>query len=61
MIVLSFKFTCQVCGNDKDFYAMPCDQLVNNGQDTVQSLTEFLLRCKKCGQKYRLKYSLERV
>jgi len=57
MIRLTIDFHCPLCGQNKDFYAMPMDKAVGKN-DTVPSLTDYLLRCKKCKKKFVLKYEI---
>lgn len=58
MIVLNIKFSCKFCGQHEEWYAMPTDT-VTPGNEVVQSLTDYILRCKKCGQKYLLSYNIK--
>lgn len=61
LINLTFKYTCSVprC-NHTDFYCMPCDEKAPNGED-IKSNTKFLLRCKKCNQKYLLCFGIKQI
>jgi len=58
MLIVTIDFHCPLCGNNKDYYVMPVDKKVSKN-DTVASLTDYLLRCKKCKAKFLLKYKIE--
>ena len=60
MLIVNIDFHCNLCGNNQDFYAMPCDEKVN-GKDTVPSLNVYKLMCKKCKQSYILHYDIKMI
>lgn len=57
MIHLKILFTCQMCGNNKNFYAIPIDKKAGNSY--IHSLKEFKLQCKDCGKDYLLNYNIK--
>ena len=57
MLILQIDFKCNLCGH-KDFYAIPADEKAGKN-DVKASLTDYILRCKKCKKKFLLKYDIK--
>ncbi len=53
------NFKCKLCGCD-DFFTMPVGQMTKSG-DTVTTLEEYLLKCKKCLKAYILDFEIKCV
>jgi len=60
MIILKINFKCPMCENNKDFYLMPLKERTS-GNDYVDSLTKYEMKCKKCGKSYIISYDIKIV
>jgi len=58
MITARLEFACSLCGNKKNFYVMPLDEITKS-RDYIHSLTKYRLSCKKCGQDYILSFKVK--
>lgn len=60
MITAKIKFSCLLCGQDKNFYIMPREQKIGKGKlDYIHSKTEYKIVCKACGKEYNLKITIK--
>jgi len=57
MLTAQLDFKCNICGCEK-FFVMPVGKLTKSG-DTVTTLSEYLLKCKKCLKAYILDFSIK--
>jgi len=53
MLSAKFSFRCAVCNNKNDWYIQPKEEKTKSG-DYYNSMTEFEITCKNCGQRYIL-------
>jgi len=60
MIYCRINYPCRVCGNKRNWYIMPEDEITKS-RDVVRSNTKFIIQCKKCGQSYRLIVNLKKI
>jgi len=60
MLHFRMDYKCAVCDNKTSWYIMPLNEKVISG-DLIRSNTKFYIQCKKCGQTYLLKLSMQRL
>lgn len=60
MFTCSLNFTCPVpeCKNNKDWYVMPLRERTKS-KDFINSLNNYEVQCKKCGQRYLLNFTIQ--
>lgn len=60
MITAHLDFACQLCNQKQSWYIMPLKEKTLSG-DKINSVNQYHLQCKKCGQDYVLKFNIKRI